>query len=119
MCGYEHFLTLMALNPEIVEELYDTLYAFQTRKATLCAEAGFDVVAVVGDIADQAGMMFSPGMFGRFDVPRFTALVKAVRAANPSIKVFSLFPGISQPPCNHAVLRRRPSTVYCWTLRSR
>ena len=32
---------------------------------------------------------------------------------------FPLSPGISQLPCDHAVLRRRPSTVYCWTLRSR
>jgi uroporphyrinogen decarboxylase len=88
MCGYEHFMTLMALSPEVVEALYDELYEFQTRKAVLCAEAGFDVIAVVGDIADQNGMMFSPEMFEKFDVPRFTALVKAVKAANSAVKVF-------------------------------
>ena len=88
MCGYEHFMALMGLNSEMVEHLYDKLYEFQTRKAILCAEAGFDVIAVVGDVADQIGMMFSPGMFARFDVPRFTALVKAVKATNPAVKVF-------------------------------
>lgn len=88
MCGYEHFMTLMAMNPEVVGELYDKLYEFQTRKAILCAEAGFDVIAVVGDIADQTGMMFSPNMFEQFDVPRFTALVKAVKTVNSAAKVF-------------------------------
>ena len=88
MCGYEHFMTLMAVNPKVVEELYDELYEFQTRKAILCAEAGFDVIAVVGDIADQTGMMFSPNMFEQFDVPRFMALVKAVKTANSAAKVF-------------------------------
>ncbi len=88
ICGYEHFMTLMALHPAVVEELYDRLYEFQTQKALLGAEAGFDVIAVVGDIAGKNGMMFSPAMFERFDVPRFTKLVKAVKARNPAVKVF-------------------------------
>jgi len=87
ICGYEHFLTLMVLQPEMVEELYDRLYEFQMRRAVVCAEAGFDVIAVVGDIASQRGMMFSPAMFERFDVPRFTRLVKAVKGTNPAVKV--------------------------------
>ena len=31
--------------------------------------------------------MFSPAMFERFDVPRFTGLVQAVKTANPAVKV--------------------------------
>jgi hypothetical protein len=88
ICGYDHFMTLLVLQPELVEELYDRLYEFQTRRAIVCAEAGFDVVAVVGDIAGKNGMMFSPAMFERFDVPRFTNLVKAVKATNPAVRVF-------------------------------
>ncbi len=88
ICGYEHFMYLMALNPGMVSELYDRIYAFQTRKAVLCAQAGFDVIAVVGDIAGQNGMLFSPDMFAEFDVPRFSKLIREVKAVNPAVKVF-------------------------------
>jgi hypothetical protein len=87
ICGYEHFLMQMALSPEFVCELYDHIYEFVTRKAVLGAEAGFDVVAVVGDLAGQDGLMFSTGMFEMFDLPRLTQLVNAIKAANPKTKV--------------------------------
>jgi len=44
-------------------------------------------VAVVGDVAGQLGMMFSPKMFERFDVPRFTRLIQEVKEANADVKI--------------------------------
>jgi uroporphyrinogen decarboxylase len=87
LCGYEHFMMLMHLNPETVELLYDRLYDFQTEKAVLAAKAGYDVVAVVGDIAGQTGLMYSPLMFERFDVPRFRRMIDEVKKANPRVKI--------------------------------
>ncbi|HUV06319.1 MAG TPA: uroporphyrinogen decarboxylase family protein, partial [Spirochaetia bacterium] len=87
ICGYEHFMTLMALNPDLVEALYDRLFEFQTEKAVLAALAGFDIVALVGDIAGQNGMMYSAGMFARFDAPRFKKLTSAVKRANPHTRL--------------------------------
>lgn len=87
ICGYDHFMLFMALNPEIVEALYDRLYELQTEKAVLAAQAGYDVVAVVGDIAGQNGMMFSADMFARFDLPRFKTLISSVKKANPATKL--------------------------------
>jgi len=87
ICGYEHFLMQMALSPEFVNQLYDQIYDFVTRKATLGAKAGFDVIAVTGDLAGQNGMMYSTDMFDRFEVPRFTRLVEKIKEANPETKV--------------------------------
>ncbi len=87
LCGMEHFLTLMLERPEMVEQLYDRIYSFQTEKAVLAAKAGYDVIAVVGDIAGQYGMMFSPALFERFDALRFSGLIKQVRKANPQTKI--------------------------------
>jgi hypothetical protein len=87
LCGYEHFLVQMALNPAMVEELYDLLYAAQTEKAVLAARAGYDVVALVGDIAGQRGMLYSPEMFARYDAPRLARLIEQTRSANRNVKI--------------------------------
>ena len=88
LCGFEDFLVLMVLDPAFVDALYDRLYAFQTEKGVLAAKAGYDMIAVVGDIAGQTDMLFSPELFERYDAPRFSSLVKAVKAVKPDIKVF-------------------------------
>ncbi len=87
IAGFEHLSMMMVTDPEFVEEFYERLYAFQTQKAVLAAQAGFDVVAIVGDVAGQLGMMFSPQLFLRFDVPRFKRLIEQVRQAKPDIKI--------------------------------
>ncbi len=88
IAGFEHLSQMMMLNPEFVELFYDQLYAFQTRKAVLAARAGYDIIALVGDVAGQLGMLFSPTLFERFDVPRFTDLIKQVKKVKPDIKIF-------------------------------
>ena len=87
LCGYEQFLMDMFLNPEMVVDLYDALYTFQQEKAVLAAKAGYDIVAIVGDIAGQEGMMYSPALFEELEVPRFKRLIKAVKEANPATRV--------------------------------
>jgi len=87
LCGMEDVLVLMLTNPGFVHELYDRIYAFQEEKALLAARAGFDVLAAVGDIAGQLGMIFSPALFREYDAPRLTSLIRKVKAANPDMKV--------------------------------
>ena len=87
LAGFNHFCMMMIVKPDFVEELYDQLYYFQTIKAVLAAKAGYDVIAVVGDVAGQTGMMFSPAMFERFDLPRLTRLIQEVKGINQNVKV--------------------------------
>jgi uroporphyrinogen decarboxylase len=87
LCGMEDLLMNMVAQPDLVEELYDRLYAFQTEKAVLGAAAGFDIIAVVGDVAGQEGMIFSPALFDRYDAPRLARLISYVKRANPETRV--------------------------------
>jgi hypothetical protein len=87
IAGFEHLSRLMMDKPEFVEAFYDHLYAFQTEKAVLAAQAGYEIIAIVGDVAGQRGMLFSPAMFERFDVPRFTKLINRVKQVNPEVRI--------------------------------
>jgi uroporphyrinogen-III decarboxylase len=78
---------MMIDKPDFVESFYDQLYVFQTNKAVLAAQAGYDIVAVVGDVAGQFNMLFSPHIFERYDVPRFTQLINEVKRVNPEVKI--------------------------------
>ncbi|MBL8025003.1 MAG: hypothetical protein JNL74_01255 [Fibrobacteres bacterium] len=88
ICGYEHFMLMMALNPEYVHELYEHLFAWETERAVIAAKAGADIVALVGDVAGVNGPMFSIGMWDEFLKPGFQKLIKAVKEANPSTYIF-------------------------------
>jgi hypothetical protein len=87
IAGFEHLSRMMMIKPDFIEAFYDRLYTFQTKKAVLAAQAGYDIIAVVGDVAGQLGMLFSPAMFERFDVPRFTQLISQVKQIKPDIKI--------------------------------
>ena len=49
---------MMMDKPDFIESFYDRLYNFQTKKAVLAAQAGYDIIAVVGDVAGQFNMLF-------------------------------------------------------------
>jgi len=87
ICGFEHFMIMMALDPEFVESLFDRLFAWETRRAVLMAQAGADVIAIVGDIAGKNGPMFSVRMYDRFILPRFRNLSADIKKANPNTAV--------------------------------
>ena len=88
ICGYEHFMIMMALEPKFVHDLYDRLFAWETERAVVAAKAGADIVAVVGDVAGVNGPMFSIGMWEEFIEPRFKAMIKEIKKANPSTYIF-------------------------------
>ena len=88
LCGFNHFMTLMALNPGFVDELFEHLFVHETEKAVIAARAGADIVALVGDVAGAHGPMFSPAMWNAFLKPGFARLIRAAKAANPSVRAF-------------------------------
>jgi uroporphyrinogen decarboxylase len=88
ICGYEHFMLMMAMDPAFVHRLYEHLFAWETRRAVMAAQAGADIVAVVGDVAGVNGPMFSVNMWNEFIKPGFMAMIRAIKAANPRTRVF-------------------------------
>ncbi|MDP6449203.1 MAG: uroporphyrinogen decarboxylase family protein, partial [Lentisphaeria bacterium] len=79
--GFENFLCDFLVNVELAEYMYDRLYAAAAAQCVACAEAGADVVQIVGDIAMQDRLMMAPDTWRHFDRPRLTALTAAVKAA--------------------------------------
>ena len=88
LCGYEHFMMQMVVDPDFVHDLYKQLFAYETERAVIAAKAGADIVALIGDVAGNSGPMFSPAMWDEFLKPGFRKLIRAVKEANPATYIF-------------------------------
>lgn len=81
--GFETFMLDMAMNPDIVETLTDRWLEHQIERSKQLVRRGVDVLYVMGDIAMQDAMMFSPQMWRDLFKPRLKAWIEAVRADFP------------------------------------
>jgi len=88
MRGLENLLCDMIANRDFVERLYDYIYAFETERAVRSARAGVDFVKVVGDIAMEDRLMFSPKLFRELDVPRLREMIRRTRQVKSDILFF-------------------------------
>ncbi|HSW46183.1 MAG TPA: uroporphyrinogen decarboxylase family protein [Phycisphaerae bacterium] len=88
LLGMENLLCDMIANREFVEALYDRIYAFETERAVRLARAGVDLVKVVGDIAMEDRLMFSPRLFRELDVPRLREMIRRTREVRPDVLCF-------------------------------
>jgi len=88
MRGLENLLCDMIANRDYVETLYDKIYAFETERAVRSARAGVDFVKVVGDIAMEDRLMFSPKLFRELDVPRLREMIRRARQAKSDVLFF-------------------------------
>jgi len=86
--GLENLLCDMITNPDFVEALYEPIYRFETERSVRLAQAGVDVVKVVGDIAMEDRLLFRPELFRRLDVPRLRELIRQTREAGPDVLMF-------------------------------
>jgi uroporphyrinogen decarboxylase len=85
--GYEQFLMDMAERPAWAECLLDRLSANNLVRAVEAAKAGADAIYCGDDVANQRALMFSPGMWRRFMLPRWESVWRAARGVKPDIVV--------------------------------
>jgi uroporphyrinogen decarboxylase len=81
LCGMDTMLTLMADEPEFVEDLLDKILDNQIKTVTNAIKAGADVIDDTDDFASNIGPLISPAMFKEFIVPRLTKFSDSVHAA--------------------------------------
>jgi uroporphyrinogen decarboxylase len=86
--GLENLLCDMMADRDSVARLYDSIYAFETERAVRYAQAGVDCVTVVGDIAMENSLLFSPELFRHLDVPRLRDMIRRARVVKPDVLFF-------------------------------
>jgi uroporphyrinogen decarboxylase len=85
--GYEPFLLDLIERPAWAECLLDRLAANNRFRAVAAAEAGADAIYCGDDIANQNALMFSPAMWRRFMLSRWSAVWAAAKAVRPEIRI--------------------------------
>jgi uroporphyrinogen decarboxylase len=86
--GMNNFLSDYAAEPEMIEVMYDKLFAYYGDTVRELAKAGVDQISVIGDIGMQSGMMISPHSWRKQDKPRWQKLLDTCRGINPDLHFF-------------------------------
>ncbi|MCX7428485.1 MAG: hypothetical protein NTW96_23020 [Planctomycetia bacterium] len=86
--GYENALVDYLANPEVLEAVYDRLFAMVGELCARMARSGVDMVKVVGDVSMQDRITMGPASWRKFDKPRWGRLIDACRAENPETVFF-------------------------------
>lgn len=85
--GLERMLTDFAVNPELAERILQLPYQYHLAAAQKLAALGVDMIWLGDDVGTQQGMLLSPKMWRKFFKPKMAALIAAVKAINPQVKV--------------------------------
>ena len=73
------------IHRDLLEALYDHLYALYTDMTKRMAAAGVDMITITGDIAMQDRIIMGPDTWRAVDKPRLAKLVADTRAVNPDV----------------------------------
>ena len=85
MRGMDNVLADYLINRDLLEVLYDRLYAIYGEMAKRMARAGVDMISVTGDIAMQDRIIMGPTCWREVDKPRMAKLIADCRAINPDV----------------------------------
>mgnify|MGYP005632715377 FL=1 len=86
--GMDNILADYLINRDMLEALYDKLYALYTEIAVRMTRGGVDMITITGDIAMQDRIIMGPDTWRAVDRPRTQALIDACRAVNPDILLY-------------------------------
>jgi len=85
--GYEPFLMDLLTQREWAEFLLDHFTANNIRAAAAAARAGYDMIFIGDDVANQNALMFQPELWREVFKPRLAKVVAAAREIKPDIHV--------------------------------
>ncbi len=86
--GMDNVLADYYANRDLLEALYDRIYALFGEMAKRATRAGVDMITVVGDIAMQDRIIMGPDAWRAVDKPRLARLIDDCRALNPDVFFF-------------------------------
>jgi len=85
--GLDQFLVDLALSPDYVCELMDTVMEFPRQAGLRYIDMGVDMVWLGDDVATQLGMMISPQMWRTYLKPRYAKLFAEFRSRRRDIAI--------------------------------
>ncbi len=75
------WLAACAERPDLVERYLDTVTAYALAAIPVLPEFGIDLIWAGGDLASNAGPIYSPAMFRRFILPRLQRITRVAHEA--------------------------------------
>ncbi|MDR1712257.1 MAG: hypothetical protein LBR58_10485 [Propionibacteriaceae bacterium] len=100
--GFENLLVDLMAEPEAACAVLDLVAGYHTKVAVNLAQRGVDMIWLGDDWGAQTNSIVSPQTWDEFFAPRYAALIQAVRAVKPDIKiafhtdgcVYNIIPGL-------------------------
>jgi uroporphyrinogen decarboxylase len=86
--GMENVLADYLINRELLEYIYDKLYALYKGMALRMAKAGVDMISITGDIAMQDRIIMGPRPWREVDKPKLANLISECRKIKPDLFFF-------------------------------
>ena len=88
LSGMDNVLMDYLINPDLINELYDRIYSFDSAYCVSLVEAGVDMIQIVGDLAMQDRLIMSPEIWRKFDKRRMEKLISQLKRINPDLKIY-------------------------------
>ncbi len=85
--GYEQTLLDFALNPELIDELFNIPFNYHLAAAKKLVELGVDMIWTGDDIGAQRQMLISPATWRKHLKPKMATFFAQLKAINPNLKI--------------------------------
>jgi len=89
LLGWEEFMTYIAINPALIEELFDKVCEFKIALAKKVVEIGFKIGHFGEDLGTQTGGFFSEKMFKSLLLPRLKRIFDVYKKAGIPVMMHS------------------------------
>ncbi len=85
--GYEQTLLDLALNPDLIDRLFDIPFHYHLTAAKKLVELGVDMIWIGDDIGAQHMMLIAPATWRKHLKPRLAEFFAVLKQINPAVKL--------------------------------
>lgn len=85
--GYEQTLLDFAIDPDLIEELFEIPFHYHLFAAKKLVDLGVDMIWLGDDVGGQHQMIISPDTWRKHLKPRLATFIATLKSINPTLKV--------------------------------
>jgi len=86
--GMHKVLMDFYINVDLINDLYDRLYAYMTDYCSSLVRSGVDMIQLIGDLGMQNKLMISPAIWRKYDKWRLAKMIAKLKGINPALKMY-------------------------------